>query len=71
VGIAAAVAAWTYDAGRRYAGFDQSEVQGELTVTKRDLAAAQTELERLRAISRRTLVGVASSFENHPVQPVV
>ena len=33
VGIAAAVAAWTYDAGRRYAGFDQSEVQGELSVT--------------------------------------
>ena len=51
VGIAAAVAAWTYDAGRRYAGFDQSEVQGELSVTKRDLAAAQAELERLRAIA--------------------
>ena len=41
VGIAAAVAAWTYDAGRRYAGFDQGEVQSELGVTKRDLAAAQ------------------------------
>lgn len=51
LGIAAAVAAWTYDAGRRYAGFDQSEVQGELTVTKRNLATAESELERLRAIA--------------------
>src|SRR5881409_3696818 len=49
LGISAAAAAWIYDAGRRFAGFDQSEVQGELTVTKRDLAAAQAELERLRA----------------------
>ena len=49
--VSAASAAWIYDAGRRFAGFDQSEVQGELATTKRDLAAAQTELERLRAIA--------------------
>ncbi|HYR36716.1 MAG TPA: DUF6776 family protein [Burkholderiales bacterium] len=49
--VSAAAAAWIYDAGRRFAGFDQSEVQGELTVAKRDLAAAQGELERLRAIA--------------------
>lgn len=49
LGLSAAAAAWIYDAGRRYAGFDQSEVEDELSTTKRDLAAAQEELERLRA----------------------
>jgi hypothetical protein len=49
--ISAAAAAWIYDAGRRYAGFDQSEVEGELATARRDLAAAQAELERLRAIA--------------------
>ena len=38
-GLSAAAATWIYDAGRRYAGFDESEVQGELSTTKRDLAA--------------------------------
>jgi hypothetical protein len=50
-GVSAASAAWIYDAGRRYAGFDQSEVEGELGTVKRQLAAAQAELERLRAIA--------------------
>jgi uncharacterized protein DUF6776 len=49
--VSAASAAWIYDAGRRFAGFDQSEVENELSVTKRDLAAAQAELERLRGIA--------------------
>ncbi len=49
--VSAAGATWIYDAGRRFAGFDQSEVQSELAVTKRNLAAAQAELERLRAIA--------------------
>ena len=49
--VSAAAAAWIYDAGRRFAGFDQSEVQGELAVATRELAAAQAELERLRAIA--------------------
>ena len=49
--VSAAAATWIYDAGRRFAGFDQSEVQGELAVAKHDLAAAQSELERLRAIA--------------------
>ena len=47
--LAAAAAMWIYDAGRRYAGFDQSEVEGELSTTKRELSAAQAELEQLRA----------------------
>ena len=49
LGLAAASAAWIYDAGRRFAGFDHGEVTDELSVTKRELAAAQAELERLRA----------------------
>ena len=51
LGLSAASAAWIYDAGRRYAGFDQSEVADELSTAKRDLAAAQAELERLRAMA--------------------
>jgi hypothetical protein len=51
LGISAASAAWIYDAGRRFAGFDQSEVQGELTTAKHELAAAQAELEHLRAVA--------------------
>ena len=51
VGISAAAAAWIYDAGRRFAGFDRSEVQQELATTQSDLAAAREELERLRAIA--------------------
>jgi hypothetical protein len=49
--ISAAAAAWIYDAGRRFAGFDRSEVQQELAATRADLAAARDELERLRAIA--------------------
>jgi len=51
LGVAAACAAWIYDAGRRYAGFERSEVQQELTRVKRELADARAELERLRAIA--------------------
>jgi hypothetical protein len=51
LGISVASAAWVYDAGRRFAGFDQSEVQEELSRVTRELDAAQTELERLRAIA--------------------
>ncbi|TAK43957.1 MAG: hypothetical protein EPO29_03985 [Betaproteobacteria bacterium] len=43
----AALAAWMYDAGRRYAGFDRSEVDREIAALKRDLAASREELERL------------------------
>jgi hypothetical protein len=47
----AALAAWMYDAGRRFAGFDRSEVEQELAGTQRDLQAARSELERLRAVA--------------------
>jgi hypothetical protein len=49
--VSAATAAWIYDAGRRYAGFDVSEVEVELKAVKRELAGAQSELEKLRALA--------------------
>ncbi|MCD6040935.1 MAG: hypothetical protein K0R40_538 [Burkholderiales bacterium] len=51
VGIAAAAAGWIYDAGRRYAGFDRSEVLQELNGVKTELESARAELTRLRAIA--------------------
>lgn len=47
----AALAAWMYDAGRRFAGFDRSEVELALADTRRDLEAARAELERVRAVA--------------------
>ena len=54
VGIAAASAAWFYDAGRRFAGFDHSEARDELLRIKAELQTARDELERLRAIANAT-----------------
>jgi len=51
LGISAASMAWIYDAGRRFAGFDRSEVQGELVNVQRQLDDARAELERLRAVA--------------------
>lgn len=51
LGISAASAAWIYDAGRRFAGFDRSEVQEELSRVRRELDTAQAELDRLRALT--------------------
>jgi hypothetical protein len=51
LGISAASAAWIYDAGRRFAGFDRSEVQEQLTKVRSQLEEARAELERLRAIA--------------------
>ena len=50
-GVASAAASWIYDAGRRFAGFDRSEVLTELQEVRSDLSAARTELARLRAIA--------------------
>jgi len=51
LGVAGAAASWIYDAGRRFAGFDRSEVVTELQTARGELAAARAELERLRAIA--------------------
>ena len=47
--ISAALAAWMYDAGRRFAGFDRSEVEQELATARRELGSVRDELARLRA----------------------
>jgi len=51
LGISAASAAWIYDAGRRYAGFESSEAHQELAKVRDELSDARAELERLRAIT--------------------
>lgn len=51
LGISAASAAWIYDAGRRFAGFDRSEVQQELLRVRGELEDANAELARLRSIA--------------------
>ena len=51
LGVSAASAAWIYDAGRRFAGFDRSEVQTELGNVRRELEGSRAELERLRAVA--------------------
>ncbi len=47
--FSAALAAWMYDAGRRFAGFDRSEIEEELAKARKELAAVRTELDGLRA----------------------
>ena len=49
--LSVTLAAWMYDAGRRFAGFDRSEVEQELSAARNELAALRTELERLSAIA--------------------
>lgn len=51
LGISAASAAWIYDAGRRFAGFDRSEVQEELGRTQKSLDETRAEVERLTVIA--------------------
>ena len=49
--LSATLAAWMYDAGRRIAGFDRSEVEQELSAARSELGKMRDELERLRAIA--------------------
>ena len=49
--LSATLAAWMYDAGRRFAGFDRGEVEQELSAARSELAKLRAELERLRAIA--------------------
>jgi len=51
LGVSAASAAWIYDAGRRFAGFDRTETETELTRARAELDTARGELERLRAVA--------------------
>jgi hypothetical protein len=47
----AALAAWMYEAGRRFAGFDRSEVSQEIAQLQREIAVGREELERLRTLA--------------------
>jgi len=49
--FSAVLAVWMYDAGRRFAGFDRSEVEQELSAARSELGKLRAELERLRAVS--------------------
>jgi hypothetical protein len=48
---AVALAAWSYEAGRRYAGFDQTAIDRDLTVLRGELAAGRADLDRLRTVA--------------------
>ena len=65
-GVAAAAAGWIYDAGRRFAGFDENEGQEELRVLRGRLESANAELERLRALANAAQSRVA--IERTPQQ---
>jgi len=49
--VSLAMAAWIYDAGRRFAGFEQSEVEAELVQLRSSVARLDAEVEKLRAVS--------------------
>ena len=49
--FSATLAAWMYDAGRRFAGFDRSEAEQELSTARSDLAKMRAELEKFRAVA--------------------
>lgn len=51
LGISAASAAWIYDAGRRFAGFDRNEIESELGRVRSQLSDADAELAKLRAVA--------------------
>ena len=46
-----ALAAWTWDAGRRFAGFDRSEVEQDLAAARAEAAKLREELGRLRELA--------------------
>ena len=51
LGLAAASAAWIYDAGRRFAGFDRTELELEVSKLKDSLSQVKGEAARLRSIA--------------------
>ena len=49
--FSAALAVWIYDAGRRFAGFDRSQVEDELTSARAELARLREELSRVKSVA--------------------
>ena len=48
--VALVLAQWVYDAGRRYAGYDQGEIEQDLVRVKASAESVNAELARLRAV---------------------
>ena len=49
--VTLALALWTYDAGRRFAGFDRGETELELDTLHARTAELERELVRLRSLA--------------------
>lgn len=49
--VALALAGWTYDAGRRFAGFDRSESEQEINTLRSQLADRDAEVAKLRGVA--------------------
>lgn len=51
LGFALALAGWVYDAGRRFAGFERSVSEGEISALRETNAELEAEVARLRGIA--------------------
>jgi len=51
IAVSLALAAWMYDAGRRFAGFDRTELEIEVSKLKDSLSDVKSEAARLRSIA--------------------
>jgi hypothetical protein len=51
VAFALALAGWTYDVGRRFAGFDRSASDQEISTLRTRLSSLEAESERLRGVA--------------------
>lgn len=49
--LSLALALWIYDAGRRFAGFDRSEIEQEVKTLRESSARLDAEAEQLRAVA--------------------
>lgn len=51
LGLAFALAGWIYDTGRRFAGYDRSVSEGEISALRDKAASLEAEVDRLRGIA--------------------
>jgi len=49
--VSLALALWIYDAGRRFAGFDRSEIEQEVKTLRESSARLEVETEQLRSVA--------------------
>src|SRR5258708_12344514 len=67
--FALALAAWMYDAGRRFAGFDRSELQNEFARLRESMGRLESEPARLRSIANTTDSPLKPYQPAHPHLP--